>query len=592
MAQEPVSDGNVSWVGGMDTSRSPVEIAEVQYSRAANMVIPRSLGGVRVRPGYIHQQLTFTSIEGRDIFLNGELQAEGWFYVGINVYLVAVVDGVVFRLRRVTQSAFMVEDLNINDRNSSGVRDAWVSRIPDGCIINNDVDLPLIVKSNSVRRSKGQLEGEIGIGRMGVYVQNRFFYVTKGGRGLRFSNFLNPIGMTEGRLAGIDRFVPPEDGDEITAIGKQKVMLEYVTGGALVFSTRRNIYSIDVRGDIISWRVLGTRVGKVTESVESISASSAYSFESFGSNLYFRNYSFGICDLKQSQYQFTQFDTTVNQSIEAAYWMENDTEHMLHKCYTRAWQSRLLTTVSPEQDATGRIFFHGILCYHPDATYQNREAVPRRFESVFTGLRVVAMTSVAVPKKRDQLFVYSYDPDGVNRLYMLDEKTDCDINHRGEKVEIEGWIEFRAYAFGSKLSMKKSQAIFYHTQQLTRDVHLEFFARNQSAGQWTSYATVDHLIKHINIDKGVFKPIPLRPQVRGPINLTTEDLSKCSDSGASYLHIQDRVEFKGPIHFDNFIRVANPAPFDRTSNEKETKKKALEFSYRIDYGYYISQRNS
>lgn len=587
---DPLSDGNVTWAGGMDTSRSPVEIGDAQYSRAANVVIPRSLGGIRVRPGFVHQHLQFTSQEGENIFRTGELQAEGWFNVGINVYLVAVVNGVVFRMSRVTASVWRAEDININDRNSEGIRNAWVSRIPDGVIVNNGYDMPLIVKARTVRRSKGLSEGEIGPGRMGVYVQNRFFYVNATGTGIRFSNFLNPTGETESALAGVDRFIPPENGDQITAIGKQKVMLDYVTGGALIFSTRINIYSVDVRGDIPSWRLLNTRVGKVTETVESMAASSAYSFESFGSNLYFRNFAFGICDLRQSQYQFNQFDTTIHQSVEAAYWLDNDTEHMLDRCYTRAWQSRLMTTVTPEQDETGRVFWNGILCYHPDATYSDRQAAPRRFESVFTGLRVTAMSAVKISRKRDSLFVYSWDKDGQNRLYMLDEKMDHDINHRGKSVEIEGWIEFRALNFKSPVTLKDSQAIFYHTKELPRDIHLKFFARNQTAGRWTEYAKIDHLIEWVNIEKGIFKPVPLKPQVRGPVNLEIEDLSKCSAMGRSYIHIQDRVEFTGAIHFENFIRIANPKAFDRTATKTETKRTRLEFTYRPDYTYYLSEK--
>ena len=49
---QPLSDGTVSWLGGMDTSRDPSEIAQIQYSKANNIIIPDSLGGAKVRFGF------------------------------------------------------------------------------------------------------------------------------------------------------------------------------------------------------------------------------------------------------------------------------------------------------------------------------------------------------------------------------------------------------------------------------------------------------------------------------------------------------------------------------------------------------------
>jgi hypothetical protein len=584
MNQEPLSDGYVSFLGGMDTSRSPVEIDDVQYARAANLVIPRSRGGIRVRPGFINQYLSYNSANEKKIFENGQIQAEGWFRNGTAMYLVVVVNGIVFRLSRVTASAWHAEAMNLNGPNDPNIKHCWISRIPDGVIINNGVDNPLVLKATSIYRTNPAL-GEIGPGRAGVYCQNRFFYISGGGNMIKFSDFLNPIGQVEGLLSGVEGFVPPENQDEIIAIGRQKVMLDYVTGGAVVFSTRINIYSIDVRGDIASWRVLNTRVGKVTESITELSACSSYSFEPFGANVYFRSAQFGICDLRQSQYQFNQFDTTINQSIEASYFLDWDTDWMLDRCYTRSWRNRVFTTVSPEQNEDGYVFWNGILSYHPDATHQNRQAAPRRFESVFTGLRVVAMTSAKQSDRHDELFLWSYDEDGINRLYKMDENIDYDINHRGEKIEIKGWIEFRAFNFKSKVAFKESQAAFYQTYNMPRTVKLCFFARTQSSGQWEFVAERQHLIENVNTSAGYFQPENIQPQMRGPVNLPNESF-KCNT--APYLYIQDRIEFTGPIHIDHFVRVANVKVPDRTMPPKEKLTKLI-YGSRDDYSYSISQ---
>jgi hypothetical protein len=583
--QEPLSDGNVTFLGGMDTSRSPVELSEYQYARAANLVIPRSLGGIKVRPGFGFQFLKFDSLASKETFETGQIQAEGWFRNGADAYLVVVVDGLAFRFSRLTASAWEGEALNKNDLNDQSIRDCWISRIPDGVIVNNGKNNPLVIKATTSRRTDPS-KGEIGPGRAGVYVQNRFYYISSSGLSIRFSDFLNPLGETEGKLAGVDKFVAPENQDEIIAIGRQKVMLDYVTGGALLFSTRINIYSIDVRGDVPSWRVLNTRVGKVTESITELSACSPYAFEPFGGNVYFRSPQFGICDLRQSQYQFNQFDSTTTQSVEASYFLDNDTDWMLSKCYMRAWKSRLLTTVAPEQNDKGYIFWNGILSSHPDHSAQGREAVPRRFESVFTGVRPVAMTCLKMSGRHDELFIWSYDKDGINRLYAADDRIDYDTNHRGQKIEIEGWLELRAYNFQSKVAFKESQATFYHTYAMPRDVSICFYGRTQSSGQWELIARRNHLIDSIKMTAGHFEPENIHSQVRGPVNLPNENQFKCNSK--TYLYIQDRLEFKGPIHLDSFIRVANVKVPERNMPPEE-KRTRLVYTYRPDYGYSISQ---
>lgn len=579
--QEPLSTGNVTYIGGMDTSRSPVEIDETQFARAANLVIPRSLGGIKVRPGFIYQHCNFATAQERTLFEGGKIQAEGWFRSGRQIFLVAVVDGVVIRFTRLSGSAWSAKFLNVNDKNTG--QQSWITRIPDGVIVNDGINNPLIVKADTIRRSR-PADGEISPGRAGVYCQNRFFYISSDGRGIRFSDFLNPVGEKEGRLAGIDRFVAPEDQDEIIAITRQKVMLDYVTGGAVLFSTRINIYSIDVRGDLLTWRVLNTRVGKVTESVTELSACSPYAFEPFGANVYFRSGQYGMCDLRQSQYQFNQFDSTTGQSIEASYFFDSDTDWMLDRCYMRGYKSRLLITVAPEQNENGYLYWNGILSCHPDSSVQGRQALARRFESVFTGVRPVAMTSVKQSNRHDELFIWSYDKDGINRLYALDDKLDFDLNHKGQKIEIEGWLELRGYNFGNKTQLKETQAVFYQTYTMPRDVSLCFFARTQATGQWEPTATRKHLIDHINIEEGKFSPQNIHGQMRGPVNLPSEEF-KCN--AKSWIYIQDRIEFKGPFYLDHFVRVANVKTPNRNMPPPEKRTKLI-YSARADYTYSVA----
>lgn len=580
-----LTDGSVTWIGGMDTSRSPIDIDETQYSRACNVFIPRSLGGIKVRHGIHHQHLDFDSADTKKLYELGHIQAEGWFTDKNKYLLLVVVDGYVLLFTPTSGSSFRVTNLNPGDPNVS--RKHWIIRVPTGAIINNGINNPIYVTPKSIRRTNPDL-GELPPGRMGVYVQDRLFYSNDDGSLIYASDFDNPITMHEYKLTGILGFAVPEYRDSITAIGRQKVMLDYAEGGALVFSTRNNLYSVDVRGDRNTWGSLNNRVGKVTQTVEGFNACSAYSFETFGTNLYFRNYQFGIADLKQSQYQFNQFDGIVGESIEASFWLDRDSDWMLDHCYTRACNSRLFTTVAPEQDDQQRIFWNGILSFHPSALYANQMTAPRRYECLITGVRPWCLTSVKIPNEGDVLFVHSHDKDGVNRLYRMEKNTDYDINHRGERVEIEGWIETRGYDYKQRFALKKEHSRFYSLREFPRDLKINIYSRSEVLGGWEMYHEAEHLIgsNHDVTTQGVQPKVSL-PQTRYQFNIAEPDYSNCSTRGNAFLWVQDRIEFKGPIHLDSFIRTGTIETLERTVS-REPERTRMEFDATPDFTYSIA----
>ena len=79
---EKLSDGTVSWIGGMDTSRDPSDLSETQYAKAINVIIPSSLGGIKTRFGIHCANLKFDSKGTKEIYRNGNIQAEGNFWSG------------------------------------------------------------------------------------------------------------------------------------------------------------------------------------------------------------------------------------------------------------------------------------------------------------------------------------------------------------------------------------------------------------------------------------------------------------------------------------------------------------------------------
>lgn len=582
-----LSDGTVSWIGGMDTSRSPADISDIQYSKAANVIIPNSLGGIRSRFGFHCAHLKFENNITEQIYKSNSVQGEGYFNTPSGACLVCVVGGYVLKFTKIAGNSFYVENANANDRNVSYLSHAWVIAIPGGCIINNGFDYPIILSESGARRSSPE-KGEIGIGQMGVYLQNRLFVVDQSGRRILASDFLKPTMFTR-EDTNIFGFMCPDNDETITAIGKQKSIIGTVEGGNLIWSSSRDIYSVDVRGSRSDWANLGSRVGKTTETVPGFSASSSYSFESFNTNIYFRSAQYGMADLKQSEQQFVGLDSLSGQSIEASYYLDNDTDWMLDKCYTRACNKRLFTTVAPEGSPDGSVYWNGILSLHPAATYSNQGTTPRRFESVFTGIRPWCLTVIPSESSKDVMYIHSYDKDGINRLYLMNEESDFDIDHHGNTVEINGFIETRAFTMKNPLLLKAQDKRFYRLNNIDRTVKIKLFSRPDSQGQWTETWNANHLVCRTRIENGALVPEAHKGQTRAFVNVSSDKQWPCYPLGTKFLALQYRVEFSGPINLEAFVVTGSLTAHDTTISREETQCTTVVYEFLPDYGYSITK---
>jgi hypothetical protein len=586
----PELDGNVSWSGGMDASRFPSLIGENQYFRGCNVQLRRSGGGLSVRDGIHYVRIDFNNHKFlENLYSTGHIQAEGWFNDVYKDFLVCAVNGYAVLFDEINDGYWRAKLINDCDQNNPNLTKGWFTKTPYGVVYNDGESLPMWITSTEWRRTNPS-EDEIGAGRMGVYVQNRLFYVSEDGKEIFFSDFRNPLSRSESINANLLSFVVPEDEDEITAIGKQKVMINSAEGGVLIFSTLDNIYSVDVRGPIDSWEIQNVGVGKVQESVRGIGASSGYSFESFNTNIYFRSREYGICDLRQSQFQFTQDDDLTSQSIEADYWLGNDTEWMLDQCYSRTYKGRLYTTIAPEFRSDGYVFWNGLLSYHPDPRYSGQQKESRRFEGIITGVRPWCITSVKSHNRKHRLFVHSYDEDGVNRLYQFTD-SDHDFNHHCKRVEIESWAESRGFSFGNNLIPKINSEKFYKLRNIPRDLKVKIYSRTESSGEWKVYYDHTHLVGGLKrSENGGIVPNSIKPQNRDHVSLP-QDSNHNSDayggfSGRDFFSIQDRFHFKGFCILDKFIRQAeiqglNHNVIRESDRYQSIYKNMNDFSYSI-----------
>jgi len=588
---QSLADGSTNWLGGMDTSSQPKSISDICYARACNFICDRSGLGLKTRFGLRCQTLFFKDESLREIYEKGKLQGEGYIIDGPRDYLVRCVNGIVFLFTPITDSAFSVRAMNRNSPNDQNIAQCWISEIPNGVVVNDGLHNPLIVTATRSYRTKNK-DNQLRPGRKGVYVQNRFFYISADGKSVIASDIFNALSMQEYEDSGILGFAPAEEDGEIVAIGKQKVMLNYAEGGALIFATRKNIYSVDVRGDRNTWAEQNTLLGKVTQSVPGIGAVSHSSFETFNTNLFFRNTSYGVCDLRQSQYQFVNEDDFQSQSAEASFWFDNDTSWMLNHCYTRSYRHRLFTTVAPDRTEDGRVFWNGFISMNPQ-TRASQGVIPRRYESVITGVRPFAMTSYKSPLDIHKCYIDSYDADGVTRLYRIDDFCDYDTNSAGKRIEIESWLETRGYTYQQEFKPKKTSKAFYAISGLTRPVKISIFTRTNHTISWENIWNCEHNAHVTNaLNSGDcinFCDIG-QAQSRPHVSVATEKDTKCNSNVIRYLMVQDRFECKGAFALDHWVRIATLSEYETTTYDckKEKNNQVLSFCGRYDYTYLIS----
>ena len=543
MAKELI-DGNSSFIGGMDTSRSPSLIAQNQYVYSINMEIPKAKEGIRTRRGFHCIKLKFKTLKEKDIFENGDVQGIGSYNLEGRVIIVLSIDGYIIELLRQTKFVYNVEFTTF--RNNKNIKHCYVSKVPNGCIVNDGESAAIFLGKSKKRLSPKN--NEIGPGLSGIYVQNRFWYIHPEKKIVVGSTIKEPTSLQEAIDNNIYGFEVPEETENLIAVGKQKTISRDATGGNLAFSTNKGSYSVDVRGSRNSWgTIAGTGIGAVTGVVYDFGAVSPFSFESANANIYYRNSVYGMMSTKSSQYQFINADNFSPVSIESSLFFDNDTKEFLGSCYTKMYNTKLFTTIAP-QIKNGFVYWNGLIVISPDIYFSTKDrAEINRVESVYTGIRPCCITVTENSDNSESLFILSFDKDEVNRIYLLDDDADYDTDKDGKIIEIEQKLLTRLYTFGSSFVPKKNSGQFYGigARRFSRSFSLDIYTRQSETEQFSLSSSNSH-----NLDCGKCLFSNSSPPEKNMISF--------ADKSEEFYNKQDLLVIKGPATITRFLRTAEP----------------------------------
>ncbi len=547
------SDGIADFSGGMDSNTSPSLLRKNQYFCSVNMQMRVGKRGMSTRSGFREVKLNFSTKKQENFYRSSVIQGCGYYLYGNMLVHVISCSGRIFELREVNKWEYDVVYTGI--RNNESIRNVYMPNVPDGLIINDGESAPIYVQKLFYRRSK---RDEIGAGLGGIFTQNRFFWVKPNGKEVGVSSFNNPMSVEEPTLANLTGFSIP-DNNFISAIGEQRFIDRNSQGGSLVISSIKNIYSVDVRGPISSWGKSQDGVGVVSGDIYDIGAQSQNSFVSLNGNVYFRSRTLGLVSLQYLQFIFNNQDILESQSYGGDLFFNNDDKFLLDSCYTVKYKNKLYTTVSPDMHSTG-VFWNGMLVCKP----QQKGIIT--YESLYTGIRPWCICQPDDVYGEEFLYFHSFDYDGVNRMYILDDNADMDHVIGQKPKEIESKLFTRMMSFDNGFSFKKQSAQAYSISGMSRDVDVSIFTRHSEDSSFKPIFHTMHKTNKCSVDeKGIF--------VNENLSMGDRPFVPFADSSGPFIFKQDLVKIRGACNIESLLRECYYSQIDKTIHTQEHKAK-------------------
>jgi hypothetical protein len=564
MEPKLTSDGYVDFSGGMDSYTSPSTIQKNQYVCSVNMRLNVGKRGISTRQGFREIKLNFKNKKEEELYRSNPITGCGYYLNNSSIVQMVSCSGRMLELREVSKWEYDVRLVNVE--NNPKIQKTYFSSVPDGLIINDGESTPIYAQKLSYRRTNTD---EIGAGFAGVFVQNRFFYVSSDRKKVIASSYNNPTSLEEARLNNFDGYFIP-DNNFITAIGEQKTLSKDSQGGSLVISSYKNIYSVEVSSPMSQWG--SGNSGVVSGDIYDIGAVSQNSFLSLNGNVYFRSRSLGLVSLQYLQYIFNNQDIIEKQSYGGDLLFNNDESAFLESCHSVKYKNKIYTTVSPDMSGYG-VYWNGMLVCKPE------QKGLIKYESLYTGVRPWCLCQVDDVYGEEFMYIHSFDHDDVNRMYILDDNADMDYSIGKKPKEIESKLFTRMMSFDNGFAQKKPDQQFYSLSEMSRDVCIEISTRKTSNTSFSNIFSTTHKNYPMSIEKGIF--------VNTNESYGSRDAVPFSDSSGQFLLKQDLIKILGYCNIDSILRLSSATALDKVihlqekENVKQLRCNEELFSYKI-----------
>lgn len=429
-----VLDGH-TFLFGMDGDTDPSALKPSTSAKSVNRVFRG--GKNRTRPPFLHKPFLFDedSEQYRWLVTYGNFQ--GWTEYrkrkpGREDGIVVAIAGKIFFLTLVNEKFYC---RFIVDGNDPRLLHTWFVQAEEWLYIQNGKERPIFwngLLPSSARRSDAS-KNEMPVGTVMAYAHGRIFLSNAfdqiaasdiiHGNGLTKSDapqkFTENLYWNEGGYFGQPTYLGEITGMIVLARQDDRLNGQ----GELVILSEEGATAIEAGISRSQWK--NTKIQTVT--LTGRGAVAPASLINVNNDCWFRSddgiSSYQISRSEQKrQLSFGKLSRHVNP------WLENDTPWLLRYASSIYFNNRIITTVSPmlgtpEDPTHGSHRFHrGMVVLDLDQASDVQGDSPFNWDGLWTGIRPTALL-----KFSKRAFAFSYDSDGVNRIYEISKSGLNDI---------------------------------------------------------------------------------------------------------------------------------------------------------------------
>lgn len=539
-APKRLSDGSLSFEGGVDSGVQPYLVEQNQVAFAVNCTFRG--GQISPRPGW--SKKTFTGQTGANI--TTAFQCAHEYITDDGSYqIIVMAGGRVYRWDPRTEQTLELTSSTLN--NASNILNGWMVQAENFLIIQDGQSGPLIYDGASLRRAASD---EIKTGNVMRYVNGRIWYALPSGFEFRATDIVYGDGTrasvlkeTESEFLVGGNFSVPSDGGPITAMAVPGNLDTSLGQGPLLVFTPKYVFSVQAPLDREAWASVNYPIQAVSQN--SNGALGARSTITVNGDVFYRAAD-GIRSFVIARRDFGSWGNTPV-SGEMARTLENETENLLQFGSAVVFDNRLLMTSQPVYRNTG-VIHQSLTVLDFELISNMKKKLPPSWEGIWTGLDVLQLVKASTATGEFAYIISRASNDALQIWEITTGDTEDQVSD-STFTPIEWEWQTRAFNFGTPFGQKRLDYGEIWIGDLRKSVTFwTGYRPDQYPGWvpwncWTECATVD------NCGIGGCLPIQLgQPQYRYKLRLPVVRPDCSEILGIQYrllFDVQMRVKISG-----------------------------------------------
>ena len=467
---QPLEDGTLDFSGGQDASAAPDKIqdncvaAGINASFKSRIITPRSgfhrLELTLPEGGVYNQNHVFYDYS--TIFQSGRFQALIPYSIGSELFIIAVISGIIFLINQNTYQVSVIEIADGSHLNENAPRIKW-SAADRFLVLFDFPAFPVIIEGTYASRSNAAAY-EVPISNLGAYNQNRLFIANNGNAftggdpvgnlatpdaPITFEEVLAPASAYLGQVFSVTSNYA---NSPITAMA----LLQYTdtsTGiGPLLVATNREIYSFETQTPRTNWEA--GSFGRCFIANNGIAGADA--FVNVNSDLFYISQDGQLRTASMSRDEQKKWSKTPL-SKEVRNWLKYWDTSLIPYATLGYFDNKIMVAANPYRvpsygmfgNFTTDVAYGGLVVIELDNISRLAQDSPPVWAGLWTGVRPMDFAI-----NNDRCFVASKDGSYINHIYEIMPNLNYDMAD-GKVRNIRSVIYSKGYEFKAPFQSKQ-----------------------------------------------------------------------------------------------------------------------------------------